>query len=317
MASLEEQRLMAKVARLYYEIGHKQSEIAEQLDISQASVSRLLKRAEEDRIVQITINTPSGVYPHLEEAIQQRYGLKEVIVADCSPDDDSHILRALGSAAAFYLESTLKKNEVIGISSWSSTLLHMVDAMRSLNQKVNAKVVQILGGVGNPAAQTHATHLNERLANLIRGETHFLPAPGVVGSAEARQILLQDPFVKAAIEMFDSITLALVGIGSLEPSKLLVSSGNVFLDSELELLGQVGAVGDICLQFFDEEGHAAQTPLKERVIGMSLEQLGKIDRTIGIAGGNRKVAAIRGAMAGNWINILITDCFTAQRLLEH
>jgi DNA-binding transcriptional regulator LsrR (DeoR family) len=50
---------------------------------------------------------------------------------------------------------------------------------------------------------------------------------------------------------------------------------------------------------------------------MSLEQLGKIDRTIGIAGGNRKVAAIRGAMAGNWINILITDCFTAQRLLEH
>ncbi len=53
---------------------------------------------------------------------------------------------------------------------------------------MNAKVVQILGGVGNPAAQTHATHLNERLANLVHGETHFLPAPGVIGSAGARQI---------------------------------------------------------------------------------------------------------------------------------
>ncbi len=116
--------------------------------------------------------------------------------------------------------------------------------------------------------------------------------------------------------MFDTITLALVGIGSLEPSKLLASSGNVFLDTELELLSQVGAVGDICLQFFDEQGHPAQTPLKERVIGMSLEQLGNLERTIGVAGGKRKVAAIRGAVAGHWINILITDCFTAQRLLD-
>jgi DNA-binding transcriptional regulator LsrR (DeoR family) len=316
MTSLEERRLMTKVAHLYYEVGHKQSEIAEQLDISQASVSRLLKRAEEERIVQISINMPSGVYPNLEEAIQKRYSLKEVIIADCSQDEDADILRAIGSAAAFYVENTLKKNEVVGISSWSSTLLHMVDAMRPLSHKMNAKVVQILGGIGNPAAQIHATHLNERLAKLIHGETHFLPAPGVVGSAEARQILLQDPFVCASIDMFAKITLALVGIGSLEPSKLLASSGNVFLDTELELLEQVGAVGDICLQFFDEEGHPAQTPLQDRVIGIRLEQLSRCERTVGIAGGKRKIAAIRAAMAGRWINVLITDCFTAQHLLE-
>lgn len=316
MASLEERRLMAKVAHLYYDNGLKQSEIAEQLDLSQASVSRLLKRAEEDHIVHISVSIPTGVYPDLEEAIQKQYGLKEVIVADCTQDDDPHILRALGAAAAFYLESTLKRGEVVGISSWSSTLLHMVDAMRPINRKLNTRVIQILGGIGNPAAQIHATRLNERLADLIDGETHFLPAPGVVGSAEAREVLLNDPYVKTTIESFGTVTLALVGIGSLEPSKLLASSGNVFGQEELELLRKAGAVGDICMQFYDATGHPTQTSLNERVIGMSLEQLAKAERTVGIAGGRRKVTAIHGAMEGRWINILITDRFTAEYLLQ-
>lgn len=316
MTSLEERRLMAKVAHLYYEVGHKQADIASQLDISQASVSRLLKRAEEERIVHITVSMPAGVYAELEEAIQHRYGLKEVIVADCSEDEDAYILRAIGAAAAFYIENTLKKNEIIGISSWSSTLLYMVDAMRPINRQLNAEVVQILGGVGNPGAQIHATRLNERLARLVGGETHFLPAPGIVGGAEARQVLLDDPFVKSTLAMFNTITLALVGIGALEPSHLLASSGNVFVDEELALLHQAGAVGDICLHFYDASGQPIHTPLEERVLGMSLEQLRRVERTVGLAGGRRKVAAIRGALAGNWINILITDRFTAARLLE-
>lgn len=316
MASLQERRLMAKVAHLYYEMGYKQSIIADQLDISQASVSRLLKRAEDENIVHVTVSMPAGVYSDLEEKIQERYGLKEVIVTDCAQDDDAHILRALGSAAAFYVENTLKKNEVVGISSWSSTLLQMVDAMRSVNRRMNTQVVQILGGIGNPSAQMHATRLTERLANLLNAETHFLPAPGVVGNSESRHVLLDDPFVKETVALFDTVTLALVGIGSIEPSKLLASSGNVFQGNELELLRDAGAVGDICLRFFDEMGCPTPNALHERVIGMSLDQLGKVERSVGIAGGKRKVAAIRGAMDGHWINILITDQFTANRLLD-
>ena len=316
MPSLQEQRLMAKVAHLYYEMGHKQSRIAAQLDISQATVSRLLKRAEEERIVHIKVNMPAGVYSDLEEAIEERYNIKEVIVADCEKDDDPHILRSLGTAAAFYVENTLKKNEIVGISSWSSTLLYMVDAFHSINRKMNTQVVQILGGIGNPSAQIHATRLTERLANLLNSETHFLPAPGIVGNAESQSILLDDPFVKETLALFDRITLALVGIGSMEPSKLLASSGNVFQENELDLLRDAGAVGDICLCFFDENGEPTPNSFHERVIGMNLDQLSQVERSVGIAGGMRKVQAIRGAMTGGWINILITDRFTAQRLLD-
>jgi lsr operon transcriptional repressor len=48
---------------------------------------------------------------------------------------------------------------------------------------------------------------------------------------------------------------------------------------------------------------------------MDLEQLRKIKRCVGVAGGKRKVAAIRGAMRGKYINVLITDLNTANELI--
>ncbi len=58
------------------------------------------------------------------------------------------------------------------------------------------------------------------------------------------------------------------------------------------------------------------TPLHERVIGIELEQLKRVPRAIGVAGGPGKTRAIRAALLGGWINCLITDTYTAQRLLE-
>jgi DNA-binding transcriptional regulator LsrR (DeoR family) len=112
------------------------------------------------------------------------------------------------------------------------------------------------------------------------------------------------------------VTIALVGIGAVEPSPLLAQSGNVFSPSELELLHQQGAAGDILLRFFDLNGRLIDTGLDKRVISMSLEQLRKVDRAIGASGGLRKYAGILGALRGGWINILITDQYTAERLLS-
>lgn len=317
MPRLEELRLMTKVASLYYAHGLNQSEIAARLALSQATISRLLKRALAEGIVRITVAAPSGVFAELEHNLQTRYGLREAIVVDCpNADDETPIQHNLGAAAAFYLENTLKKQEVIGISSWSATLLAMVDAMHPLPNDTGAQVVQILGGIGHPDAEVHATRLTDRLAKLVHGTSTFLSAPGIVGSPDARQVLLSDPYLAETLALFERVTLALVGIGSVQPSKLLTRSGNIFSQEELEQLRAGGAVGDICLRFFDQQGRPVLTPLNDRVIGMPLEQLQHVPRTVGIAGGARKHAAIRGALAGRWINILITDRFTAEALLR-
>jgi DNA-binding transcriptional regulator LsrR (DeoR family) len=178
------------------------------------------------------------------------------------------------------------------------------------------RVVQILGGVGSPSAEVHAAHLTRRLAELIRGEALFLPAPGVVGSRAARTVLLDDPFVKAATSLFEKVTVALVGIGTIEPSGLLASSGNVFSSRELESVRELGGVGDICLRFFDATGRRIASPLNDRVIGMDLAQLRHLPKSVGVAAGGRKLAAIRGALQGRYINCLITDRATAEHLLD-
>lgn len=49
---------------------------------------------------------------------------------------------------------------------------------------------------------------------------------------------------------------------------------------------------------------------------MTLQQLRKVDRVVGVAGGVRKTAAIRAALRGGLVNVLITDRFTAERLLQ-
>jgi DNA-binding transcriptional regulator LsrR (DeoR family) len=132
MTSVDRLRLMTKVARLYHERGMRQSVIAAKLSLSQAMVSRLLTAAEKEGVVRTTVMTPMGVYPDLEDQLERRFGLSDAIVADCSDDRDDTVLREIGSAAATYVETTLGVDEVVGISSWSETLLRMVGSMQPL-----------------------------------------------------------------------------------------------------------------------------------------------------------------------------------------
>ena len=316
MQSFPDLRIITKAARLYYEERLTQTEIASRLGLSQVAVSRLLKKAEEYGIVRTTVISPPGAFTELEGLLEQRFGLNQVVIAEAAHDAEEAVLNAIGSAAAHLLETTLKSGDVIGISSWSASLLSMVDQMHPVRTIQKCTVVQMLGGIGNPAAEQHANHLATRLARLVHGDARFLPAPGVVGSAGAGKILAQDPFVRETFELFDEISLALVGIGSVEPSALVASSGNTFSKEELDMIKDNGAVGDICLRFYDENGREVKGPFGNRVIGIDLERLRRIRTSVGIAGGKRKFAAILGALRGKSINTLVTDQYTADRLAK-
>jgi DNA-binding transcriptional regulator LsrR (DeoR family) len=316
MARADELRLMTRVARLYHESGVRQPEIASRLRLSQPKVSRLLKQAQDEGIVRISVRAPMGTHPELEEQLESLFELGDVEVVDISSDDDAAAVRDLGAAAAFHLETTVRSGDIIGVSSWSATLLAMVEAMHPVSGIRDTRVVQILGGGGDPAAEGHATHLVRRLAYLLHGEGTFLPAPSSVGSRDARNVLLDDPFVHRAMSLFDDLDVALVGIGGQEPSGLLASSGNVFSPEELKTVRAAGGVGDIGLRYLCADGEPVDSPLDDRVIGIELAQLKQVPRAIGVAGGPGKTEAIHAALIGGWINSLITDRPTAERLLE-
>jgi DNA-binding transcriptional regulator LsrR (DeoR family) len=314
MARSDELRLIARVARMYHLDEMTQSEIARRISVSQAGISRLLKRAREEGLVRITVDAPSGTYPELEERLARRYGLTEIVVAECSEDREEQILSRIGEAAAQYLEATLQPGEIIGISSWSESLLRMVDNLDPSRRVQAARVVQILGGMGNPGVQRHATALTTRLARLTGAEPMLLATQGVAGSVEAREVLVAEPYVASTLAEFDRLTMALVGIGGVEPSKLLADSGNVFTGAELQELVALDAVGEFCLHFFDRFGRPIRSPIEGRVIGITLDQLRAIPRVVAVAGGARKQDALLGLLRGGLIDVLVTDQFTAQRL---
>lgn len=305
-------RLLTKVARMYHERGMRQPQIAEQLHISQPRVSRLLKRAAQLGIVRTTVVTPRGVHAEVEERIERAYGISEIVVVDPGEGaDEQQVLPALGSAAAAYLETTLMGDERIGVSSWSATLLATVESMSPRPTRVADRVVQMLGGVGNVTAQTQATRITGRLAQLTGATPVYLPAPGLLASGDMREMIVTDPNIESALAACEDLTMALVGIGSVTPSALLRESGNSFAESELPELHKAGAVGDVCIRFFDEHGEHLRTPLDERVLGISADALRKVPRRVGVAGGARKQTAVRAALLGGWVNVLITDLPTA------
>jgi DNA-binding transcriptional regulator LsrR (DeoR family) len=72
----------------------------------------------------------------------------------------------------------------------------------------------------------------------------------------AAAVLVQDPHVRE--------TMALIDIGSLEPSSWLVGSGNTISPDELQSLQDKGGVGNICLRFYNARGEEIEDVIGER-----------------------------------------------------
>jgi len=308
-------RLITKVARMYHERGIRQTEIAETLHISQARVSRLLKRATELGIVRTVVAAAPGVHTELEEALEDRYGLAEAVVVDVDGSNED-VIAALGSVGATYLETTLTGRERIGISSWSQTLLAVVDRMRPFRVPGAESVVQLMGGVGNSSVQTQGNRLLTEFARLVGATATFVPAPALVGNRTMREGLLNDAAMESISKEWPRLTMVLAGIGSLPPSPLLRASGNAADLADQDRLHAAGAVGDVCLRFFDSAGTLVPSDLDDRVVGIDADTLRSIPRRIGIAGGQSKHKAIHAAARGGWVNVLITDTGTATALLR-
>lgn len=309
----DRRRLLYKIARAYYIDDLTQAQIAKRLGISRPNVSRLLKRAREERIVQITLTPLVRGYTDLEQELEAKYGLDEAIVVPASDyDSPLQTARELGAIAADYLVRCLRGKEVLGLS-WGTTLLATVDALPAKNWP-NMQVVQILGGLGPPDSETHATDLTRRTASAFGARLRLLPAPGIVASKAVREALLSDPHISNTLALFAHLDVALVGIGAPTPDSVVMRAGTILSPEELEELKKQGAVGDIALRFFDANGQPMKTGMNDRIIGITLDELHQVRRVIGVAGGLDKFEVIRGALRGKLISTLVTDNVTAQKL---
>ncbi len=308
-------KLMVKVASLYYKENLIQEDIAKKLKVSKYQVNRILKKAIESGIVQISVIDPSAGVSKLEENLEKRFNLKRAIVVENSGLSDSELKVKLGAAGADLLLEVIKDNDVLGVS-WGTTVNELVNHLPSkINRRV--EVVQVTGGSHQISVDLNCHDITGRIAKKFGVEPHLLYAPAILDSKKLHDMLLNEKSIKDTFQYFDRVSVLITGIGSIFPKVIssLISTDQINKEDFEELMAN-DAVGDVFSYFFNTEGKICQTSLNDRIVSMPSSSLKKVPYRIGIAGGRQKSEAILGALRGNIVNMLITDDTAAERILK-
>jgi DNA-binding transcriptional regulator LsrR (DeoR family) len=222
------------------------------------------------------------------------------------------MLDGLGVIAAHMLADLLQDGDILGVS-WGSAVHSTIQALR-VSKPVQITSVQMCGAAGESVMG--GVELPRLAAEICGGTYRYLPAPIVVKEVSLAQSLLNEPMVQEVLKLAEQADLALVGIGAVDSRVsqwLRTGYANPF---ELTDLARLGFVGDVCGRFFTEQGEILDTDLNQRVIAVTAESLRQIKRVIAVAGGEIKVAAIRGALRSGMVNTLVTDSIAANKLLS-
>ena len=187
--------------------------------------------------------------------------------------------------------------------------------MRPKTGLVVRAVTQLVGGIGDARGQIDTARLVDRFANLTGARPVLFQPPGVVKNQAVQRALLRDRAVTDVLEAWKRLTVALMGVGSVQGLASQRSSAPADGHEQADL-GRLGAVAHVCLRLLDEDGNLVESPFNGRVVGMGPERLKAVPRRIGVAGGPQERAAVAAAIKGGWINTLITDLSTAGYLLR-
>ncbi|WP_035710857.1 sugar-binding transcriptional regulator [Salibacterium aidingense] len=302
---------MIDAARMYYEYDYSQQEIAKKLKMSRPTVSRILKKAKQEGIVEVTIHDPSEQIEQQTAALKHRFGLQNVIIVHA--DEEEHTLKEkLGEAAAAFIDQHIENKDILA-ASWGTTLY---EAARRVQPRAlpNLEIVQLNGGASHSGSQTYATEIIHLLGSAFQTDNWLLPLPAIVDHVSVKHAIETDRHIQQILQKGEEANKAIFSVGAPTIDSVLMQT-DYFTKEELEKLDNEAA-GEICSRFFDDSGDICHQELNERTIGIELHDLKKKDSSILVAGGHRKHRAVRGALQGGYANILITDQKTAEKVLE-
>lgn len=316
--------LIMKAAYLYYIKDIAQNEISTLLDVSIPTVSRLLKKSKDEKIIDFVIRDPYVKCIHLEEELKDAFGLKEAIIAPTVTETSlsgetvppETVKKLVALEAARYLQRTIRKNDVLGVS-WGSTIYHMINYLNAL-QKVDAKFVTLHGSIAFCADELDVRTLVSRMAKAFSGVHYFLLTDALASSKRLADMIKQELRIKAVFEMFRDVNISIVGMGSFFPTPTSILASPAYLSpEELQWVKKEKCVGDILLRFFSECGCECATELADRTIAISMDQYKKIDTKIALVSGEEKLHPVYEALRGKLINVLIIDYKLAAMLMTH
>lgn len=302
------ENLLIKVAWYYYKDNLTQNEIASLLGISRTKVVRLLERARVEGIVQFQIKGMETNGLTMEKEFIKAFSLPHVFIIP-TPPNEKDLNDSLSRAAAQYLNHKLQPEDLIGLG-WGRAVSRTVDYL-SMEPSCHVSVVTLTGGVNY---YLHNRNSQDRGMEKFQ-HIHVIPAPFLASTEEMAESFLSEPSIEEILALGRLSKYILVGIGGICPDATIIQEEKMTLN-ELTFIKRQQAVGDILGQFFDRDGKVIDLPHHKRLIGQPISTLAAMKNVIAVAGGEKKVEAILGALKGGYVHTLITDETTAFSLIQ-
>lgn len=318
---IENERLIYKCCKLYHEEMLTQQKISDQLGISRVSVSRMLRLGKEQGIVRVQVISPDTLaYNHLAQELERVFSLKEVIVVENNPLGNQYDEQStMSSAAIRLLEGYLHDNDIVGVSM-GVTLHNICLGKRERATPIACTFVPVIGGI--QSGRTHNLHIHANriaadFAEIYGAKYIDFFAPAIFTNKTAKESFRDEAPMREIQSCYERMKTVIMGIGLPKRfTSTLVKAGYITTE-DVNHMVELGAVGDLSLQFFDQYGGIDQFhEFNDRVAGLSLSKLRSVENRLCIASGKMKAQAVLGAIRGGYINMLVTDQSCAEMLLE-
>lgn len=307
-----------EVARLFYIEDMDQKQIAERLDMSRPTVSRLLQYAKDNSIVQVNIHNPFGQATVLSEQLSEKYD-QYIQVAPDNYDNQKDALQAVAAYTANYLLDNVKAGMTIGVG-WGRTLHAVADQLMvsaSRDEYIapeNISTVQLKGSVSLSYSETFAYQIINTFASVFHTQPEYLPLPTIFDEVSTKEIVEADRHMSRILELGSTADVTVFSVGTVRKKALLF---------ELEYLNDTEktnlrkhAVGDIVSRFIDKDGAIVDPELNERTVGIQLDALKEVEHSILVAAGSNKAKAVNATLKGGYAKQVFIDTLLAQSLLN-
>lgn len=242
----------------------------------------------------------------LEQKIAKLLRLDKVVIVPGNADEDETSLVDIGKAAADLLKEIVKDGDTIAVTG-GSTVGAVADAFPFIGDLRNTLVIPARGGMGGNVEYQSNT-IAATFAKKLGGSYKLLHVPGQL-RAEAVKTLMNEPDVRSVIESLRKTDILVYGIGKAEDMAIRRNLSK----NQVEILKKRKAVAEAFGYFFNQKGEIV---FSSNSIGLNINDLQKIPRLIGVAGGKQKAQVIMAVACHCPGGALITDEGAAHEILH-
>ncbi|MFV2038076.1 MAG: sugar-binding transcriptional regulator, partial [Paracoccaceae bacterium] len=156
--------IVIEAAWMYYHEGLNQTEIAEKIGVSRATIVNYLQDAKERGFIRISLSHDAFTTHRLAQELCEKFGLiAAYVLPDGTGSEEESFLR-VARGAAEWLPSLLQPGDRLGVA-WGRTVFEVAEALEQA-KTTDVTVSQLVGSMATPygfTAEICSAHLAQRL----------------------------------------------------------------------------------------------------------------------------------------------------------